>query len=260
MYSQRQENAKAVEMRFYLCDHLGTPNALLNDAGMADWGAQMDIWGNCNKIFNPKDIYQPIRLPGQNFDLEIQLIYNRERFYDPHIATYVNHDPIGFEGGLNVYRYVKNPLQMIDPLGLQWADADMRDKSREIKADGTGVRTGGAKGSIEVKAKGKVGAVEKEVKKEAKVEIGKSCTKEELSLWSKTWGFLKKTLSAKGKVGSAEVTVTPEVAIDPICVNPEQATRAAAAEVHDAVSNSGMADTVRGSRDAHTRRMEEAGL
>ncbi len=260
MIEQRNKSGENIEKKHYLCDHLGAPNMLVNDAGRTEWVAQMDIWGNCNEIFNPKNIYQPIRFPGQNFDFVIKLLYNRERFYDPQIAAYVNHDPIGFEGGLNVYRYVKNPLQMIDPLGLQWADADMRDKSREIKADGTGVRTGGAKGSIEVKAKGKVGAVEKEVKKEAKVEIGKSCTKEELSLWSKTWGFLKKTLSAKGKVGSAEVTVTPEVAIDPICVNPEQATRAAAAEVHDAVSNSGMADTVRGSRDAHTRRMEEAGL
>jgi YD repeat-containing protein len=37
--SQRQESAKAVEVRHYLCDHLGTPNALVNDRGQIEWAA-----------------------------------------------------------------------------------------------------------------------------------------------------------------------------------------------------------------------------
>lgn len=37
--SQREESAKTVEIRHYLCDHLGTPNALMNDRGQIEWTA-----------------------------------------------------------------------------------------------------------------------------------------------------------------------------------------------------------------------------
>jgi uncharacterized protein RhaS with RHS repeats len=41
------------------------------------------------------------------------------RDYDPAVARYVESDPIGLEGGLNTYGYVKNkPLSLADPSGL----------------------------------------------------------------------------------------------------------------------------------------------
>jgi RHS repeat-associated protein len=51
------------------------------------------------------------------------LFYMRARYYMPSIGRFINKDPIGLAGGLNMYSYVGgNPTNLIDPTGLkQWA-------------------------------------------------------------------------------------------------------------------------------------------
>ena len=59
------------------------------------------------------------RFPGQWVDIESGLYYNFYRYYDPKTGRYVTADPIGQDGGANIYTYVGgNPLYWIDPLGL----------------------------------------------------------------------------------------------------------------------------------------------
>jgi RHS repeat-associated protein len=62
----------------------------------------------------------PLRLPGQYFDKETNLHYNYFRDYDPSLGRYVESDPIGLDGGLNTYAYVRShPLAFFDPDGLE---------------------------------------------------------------------------------------------------------------------------------------------
>ncbi|KAA0260851.1 RHS repeat-associated core domain-containing protein, partial [Hafnia alvei] len=104
--------------QLYDCNHLGTPQQLINLNGQIDWSITLDAWGNTLSEENPHQLHQPIRMQGQQYDEESGLHYNRHRYYDPTIGRYITQDPIGLDGGMNVYTYPHNPLQIIDPLGL----------------------------------------------------------------------------------------------------------------------------------------------
>ena len=57
-------------------------------------------------------------LQGQYEDEETGLYYNRYRYYDPDVGRYVTQDPVGLEGGVNLYIYAPGPTGWVDPLGL----------------------------------------------------------------------------------------------------------------------------------------------
>ncbi len=107
------------KIHLYHCDPLGTPLALVTQAGNVDWHITLDPWGNVLSEYNPQKLHQPLRRQGQQYDEESGLHYNRHRYYDPMQGRYITQDPIGLAGGMNVYSYVYNrPLNFIDPKGL----------------------------------------------------------------------------------------------------------------------------------------------
>jgi RHS repeat-associated protein len=115
---QEKQRAANITVLYFHCDHIGTPLALLDQRKKIVWAARRDPWGNLQEQYNPSGIIQPIGLPGQYYDRETGLYYNGHRYYDARIGAYINQDPIGLLGGLNLYGYVSNPLRFIDPLGL----------------------------------------------------------------------------------------------------------------------------------------------
>ncbi|MCU6176989.1 RHS element core protein [Citrobacter cronae] len=106
------------KIHLYHCDHRGLPLALVNDDGTIVWSAEFDEWGNVLREDNPDNLEQLIRLPGQQEDKETGLYYNRHRYYDSSQGRYITQDPIGLRGGWNLYQYPLNPIEYIDPLGL----------------------------------------------------------------------------------------------------------------------------------------------
>nr|MCD4131267.1 RHS repeat protein [Escherichia coli]MCD4317266.1 RHS repeat protein [Escherichia coli]MCD4475029.1 RHS repeat protein [Escherichia coli]MCD4480402.1 RHS repeat protein [Escherichia coli] len=97
----------------------GLPLALISTEGATAWCAEYDEWGNLLNEENPHQLQQLIRLPGQQYDEESGLYYNRHRYYDPLQGRYITQDPIGLKGGWNFYQYPLNPISNIDPLGLE---------------------------------------------------------------------------------------------------------------------------------------------
>ncbi|WP_250349445.1 RHS repeat domain-containing protein, partial [Escherichia coli] len=108
----------ARKIHLYHCDHRGLPLALISTEGTTAWYAEYDEWGNQLNEENPHQLQQLIRLPGQQYDEESGLYYNRHRYYDPLRGRYITQDPIGLKGGWNLYTYPLSPVNSMDPLGL----------------------------------------------------------------------------------------------------------------------------------------------
>ncbi len=102
----------------------GTPLYAIGKAGNIVWAASFDAFGRASVTAPQATLDKPtitsnLRLPGQYEDLETGLHYNFRRHYDPEIGRYVSQDPIGVEGGLNLYAYANGgPLMYADPTGL----------------------------------------------------------------------------------------------------------------------------------------------
>ena len=106
------------KLHLYHCDHRGLPLALITPDNTVAWRGEYDEWGNLLSEDNPNNLQQLIRLPGQLYDEESGLYYNRHRYYNPGLGRYITQDPIGLKGGWNFYNYPLDPITSLDPLGL----------------------------------------------------------------------------------------------------------------------------------------------
>ena len=238
------------ECYFYHCNHLGLPEALTNQNGEAVWAASYDAWGNVKEEHNPNGLNQPIRLPGQYHDKETNLYYNRHRYYDPKLGNYINQDPIGLASGEpNLTMYPRNPVQGMDPLGLEnSATETWNTQLEQSRQEGWGVRTGGVKACIGC-ASGKVSvgknslpgggtqnSTAKSVGKDVySVSAGTPCTMEEIPVSPFSWSWWSKRF---GSDNAAATTRAAGVSTDPACVNPGQVLKRTADETTNGVINS----------------------
>ncbi len=111
---------------YFINDHLGTPQQLIDVNGTIVWKAAYLPFGEAQVLV--ESVVNNIRFPGQYFDVETGLHYNWHRFYDPETGRYITADPIGLAGGMNLYAYVGgNPVNRIDPWGLNAANRDAAD-------------------------------------------------------------------------------------------------------------------------------------
>lgn len=84
-------------------DHLDTPRMLTDEFGVPSWRANYAAFGEAHlsadpdgiPVTLPPDFDFNIRFPGQYYDAESGLHYNRFRTYDPGTGRYISADPIG---------------------------------------------------------------------------------------------------------------------------------------------------------------------
>ncbi|WP_415711175.1 RHS repeat domain-containing protein, partial [Flavobacterium branchiophilum] len=102
-----------------LADHLGTPIEAYADDGNLVWERSLNANG---KVLKETGIanFCPFLYQGQSFDNEIELAYNRFRYYDVEDGRYISQDPIGLlSGEFGFYNYVHDTNGWIDSLGLE---------------------------------------------------------------------------------------------------------------------------------------------
>lgn len=101
------------EVQAIVNDHLGTPREIINETGQIVLLSIGGAWEGGTRV----DLC-PIGFQGQWKDTESGLACHRFRFYDLNTGCFISQDPIGLAGGENLYRYVPNPINWYDPLGL----------------------------------------------------------------------------------------------------------------------------------------------
>lgn len=96
-------------------DHNGNVSSILDLDGQVVETYRYTAYGE--ELFDTAMI--PWRFSSKRVDEETGFVYFGRRYYDPAVGRWVTPDPIGREGGPNLYAYVlNNPLSHIDLYGL----------------------------------------------------------------------------------------------------------------------------------------------
>ena len=129
------------EIYWFNTDLNGAPLEVTDERGAVRWSGQYGSFGEVrhqsegfSRVVNRTAMaHQPLRYAGQYADGETGLHYNLFRYYDPQVGRFIVQDPIGLNGGWNLYQYAPNPLGWIDPLGLSCTGTNRRQALNKAK-------------------------------------------------------------------------------------------------------------------------------
>lgn len=101
---------------FYLQGAADSVDLAIDATGNIVWEPNLTAYG----VARPTVDTVPVswRFANQEFDEDVGLVYNRMRWYEPRLATYVTPDPLRLQGTFNPRDYVENPWVFSDPMGL----------------------------------------------------------------------------------------------------------------------------------------------
>ncbi len=109
---------------YFLTDALGSVRDIVDGTGQVVQQYQYDERGNhviapmSGGPASPKTFVGGLSVNDDTSDGGLYLMGHR--FYDPSLGRFLNRDPIGFAGGLNLFSYgANNPVTRVDPLGLR---------------------------------------------------------------------------------------------------------------------------------------------
>jgi RHS repeat-associated protein len=99
---------------YHFTDSLGSVTALANASGQLVEKHAYSAYGLANSTTGTA-----FQFAGRRIDPESGLYYNRARYYSPSLGRFLQTDPIGTNGGINLYVYTGNdPVNQLDPNGL----------------------------------------------------------------------------------------------------------------------------------------------
>ncbi len=101
-----------------ISDHLGTPTQAYDEDGKQVWSCELDMCGKVTNFTGDKNFIS-WRYQGQVYDKDIELTYNRFRWYSDTDGRYISQDPIGLSSGeWGFYNFVEDTNTWVDIFGL----------------------------------------------------------------------------------------------------------------------------------------------
>lgn len=108
------------QVYYYSVDVLGSVAVLSDAAGAVQNSYAWDAFGTARA--RNETVASSLGFTAREL-AEAGLHYYRARYYEPAVGRFASEDPIGFNGGNNVYAYVENqPTMLTDPMGLFTVD------------------------------------------------------------------------------------------------------------------------------------------
>jgi RHS repeat-associated protein len=101
---------------YHFSDGLGSVVALANASGQLTEKHAYSAYGLASSTTGTA-----FQFAGRRVDPETGLYYNRARYYSPALGRFLQTDPSGTKGGINLYAYTANdPVNRVDPTGRAW--------------------------------------------------------------------------------------------------------------------------------------------
>jgi RHS repeat-associated protein len=112
--------------QYFIADGLGSIRQIVNLDGQVLNQYRYTAFGKMKQV--QESFPNAYTYTGREWDADAGLYYYRARWYDADVGRFMSEDPMGFRGGdVNLVRYVaNNPVNKIDPLGLQTIPPELR--------------------------------------------------------------------------------------------------------------------------------------
>ena len=127
-----QGEARGAESLYYMRDQLGSVVGVANASGKVLGTTRYGAYGATIRAYGVQPSFGyagMLRNPSSNMYLTLH------RAYDPGVGRWLSRDPIGEQGGGNLYAYVSgNPLNLVDQLGLCPNDPEA-DRCQKVKQE-----------------------------------------------------------------------------------------------------------------------------
>jgi len=146
-YTGKLARTDANGTAYYFSDGNLNVSSLIDSSGNFKALYRYDSFGNLLSMSGPLADANLIRFSGKEYHPRSGLYYYGFRYYQPNLQRWLNEDPIGIAGGMNVYGFVGNsPIGLVDMYGLSWTASDLghswgnsvAEGGEILSSDGTG--------------------------------------------------------------------------------------------------------------------------